>query len=277
MDQFLKEQRGKILIFTDLDGTLLDDQTYEFQSALPALRLIRSHNIPLIMVSSKTREEIEFYRKGLSREDPFIVENGGAIYFPASFPLPDEYSFEIVDEYKEVLIGTPLAVLDEKIRGLKGEFRFRCFSDLSIEEIAALTGLTHEQAQRASVREFDEPIVMERSSDEQLVCKRAQELGLDCVHGGRFLHLFCGGDKGKAVEVILNVYRQQGRHLISIGLGDSQNDVPMLWAVDKAVVMQAQDGGYLEGLDHPDLLRARGRGPVAWNRVMLRILGSFLS
>jgi mannosyl-3-phosphoglycerate phosphatase len=277
MDQFLKEQRGKILIFTDLHGTLLDDQTYEFQSALPALRLIRSHNIPLIMVSSKTREEIEFYRKGLSREDPFIVENGGAIYFPASFPLPDEYSFEIVDEYKEVLIGTPLAVLDEKIRGLKGEFRFRCFSDLSIEEIAALTGLTHEQAQRASVREFDEPIVMERSSDEQLVCKRAQELGLDCVHGGRFLHLFCGGDKGKAVEVILNVYRQQGRHLISIGLGDSQNDVPMLWAVDKAVVMQAQDGGYLEGLDHPDLLRARGRGPVAWNRVMLRILGSFLS
>jgi mannosyl-3-phosphoglycerate phosphatase len=277
MDDFLKGPRSHIIVFTDLDGTLLDDQTYDFEPALTALKLIRSRKIPLILVSSKTKSEMDFYRKGLYLEDPFIVENGGAIYFPASFPLPDEYSFEIVDDYKEVLIGTPLAVLHEKITELKEQFRFRCFSDLSIEEIEALTGLTHEQAQRASVREFDEPIVMERSADEQFVCTRAQELGLDCVHGGRFLHLFFGGDKGKAVDVILNVYRQQGRSVISIGLGDSQNDVPMLWAVDKAVVMQAQDGGYIEGLDHPDLLKARGRGPIAWNRVVLSILRDLVS
>ena len=278
MDPFLKGPRSQILVFTDLDGTLLDDQTYDFKPALTALKLIRSRKIPLILVSSKTRAEIELYRKGLSLEDPFIAENGGAIYFPASFPLPDEYSYEIVDEYQEVLIGTPLAVLHEKIRELKGQFRFRCFSELTIEEIAAVTGLTHEQARLASGREFDEPIVLEGSSDEhELVCKRAQELGLDCVYGGRFLHLFCGGDKGKAVDVILNVYRQQGHPLISIGLGDSQNDVPMLWAVDKAVVMQAQDGGYIEGLDHPDLIKARGRGPGAWNRVVLSILEDFLS
>ncbi len=277
MNKFLKGPKSQILIFTDLDGTLLDDKTYDFKPALPALKLIRSRKIPLIMVSSKTRAEIEFYRKELSLGDPFIAESGGAIYFPASFPLPDEYSYEMVDEYREVLIGTPLAVLHEKIRELKGQFRFRCFSELTIEEIAELTGLTHEQAQLASGREFDEPIVLEKASDEEFVCKRAREFGLDCVYGGRFLHLFCGGDKGKAVDVILNVYRQQGPPLISIGLGDSYNDVPMLWAVDKAVVMQAQDGGYIEGLDHPDLLKAKGRGPSEWNRAVLRILEDILT
>jgi mannosyl-3-phosphoglycerate phosphatase len=278
MDTFLKGQGSQILIFTDLDGTLLDDQTYDFKPALTALKLIRSRKIPLILVSSKTRAEIELYRKGLSLEDPFIAENGGATYFPAAFPLPDEYAYEIVDEYHEVLIGTPLTVLYEKISELKEQFRFRCFSEMSIEEIAAETGLTHEQARLAARREFDEPIVLESGSDaEELVCKRAYELGLDCVQGGRFLHLFLGGDKGKAVEVILNVYRQQGHPVISIGLGDSQNDVSMLWAVDKAVVMQTRDGGYIEGLDHPNLLKARGRGPGAWNRAVLSILEELLS
>jgi len=277
MDTFLEGSRSQIIIFTDLDGTLLDDQTYDFRPALTALKFIRSRKIPLILVSSKTRAEMEFYRKELSLEDPFIVENGGAIYFPASFPLPDDYPFEIVDEYREVLIGTPLAVLSEKISELREQFRFRCFSELTVEEIAALTGLTHEQAQGATVREFDEPIVLEDTFDEDILCKRARELDFECVQGGRFLHLFCGGDKGKAVDEILTVYRQQGYPVISIGLGDSQNDVPMLWAVDKPVLMQAPEGGYIEGLDHPDLLKARGRGPDAWNRVVLRILGDLLS
>jgi len=276
MDAFLKGTRSQIIIFTDLDGTLLDDQTYDFEPALSALKFIRSRKIPLIVVSSKTRAEIEFYRKALSLDDPFIVENGGAIYFSASFPLPDDYPFEIVEEYREVLIGTPLAVVSEKISVLKEQFRFRCFSELTVEEISTLTGLTHEQAKRAAVREFDEPIVLEDSFDEDLLCKKARELDLECVRGGRFLHFFYGGDKGKAVDEILTVYRQQGYPVISIGLGDSQNDVSMLWAVDKPVVMQAPDGSYIEGLDHPDLVKAKGRGPDTWNRVVLRILGDLL-
>jgi len=277
MDTFLKGVRSQIIIFTDLDGTLLDDQTYDFKPALTALKFIRSRKIPLILVSSKTRAEMDVYRKELSLEDPFIVENGGAIYFPASFPLPDDYPFEIVDEYREVLIGTPIAVLSEKISKLKEQFRFRGFSELTVQDIAALTGLTFEQAERASVREFDEPIMLEDTFDEDLLYKKAQELDLECVSGGQFLHLFYGGDKGKAVDEILTVYRQQGYPLISIGLGDSQNDLPMLWAVDKAVVMQTPDGGYIEGLDQPDLVRAGGRGPDAWNRIVLRILGDLLS
>jgi mannosyl-3-phosphoglycerate phosphatase len=277
MDAFLKGSRSQIVIFTDLDGTLLDEQTYDFKPALTALKFIRSRKIPLILVSSKTRAEVEFYRKELSVEDPFIVENGGAIYFPTSFPLPDDYPFEIVDEYREVLIGTPLAVLSEKINKLREQFPFRCFSDLTVEEIADQTGLAPEQALRASVREFDEPIMLEGGADEGLLYKRARELDLECMHGGRFLHLFCGGDKGKAVDEILTLYRQQGYPVISIGLGDSQNDVPMLWVVDKPVIMETKEGVSIEGLDHPDLVKAKGRGPESWNRVVLRILEGLLS
>ena len=261
------------VIFTDLDGTLLSDRTYDFTPALPALDQIRSLMIPLILVSSKTKAEIEFYCKGLSVEEPFIAENGGAIYFPSAFPLPDIYSYERADNYRALFIGRPLCELSERINTLRDQFHFRCFSEMTMEEIAAVTGLTLQQAGLASQREFDEPIVLESASDDgSLICEKALEIGLDCVKGGRFLHVFLGGDKGKAVEVLLELYRQKGHEVLSIGLGDSQNDVSMLRAVDKAVVMQSPDGTYIEGLDHPDLVKAEGRGPSAWNKVVLSIL-----
>ncbi|MFW6148035.1 MAG: HAD hydrolase family protein, partial [Thermodesulfobacteriota bacterium] len=118
---------------------------------------------------------------------------------------------------------------------------------------------------------------LNKTVDENLVRKKALELGIDCVRGGRFLHLFCGGDKGKAVDVILDLYQEQGGSVISIGIGDGQNDLPMLWAVDKAVVMETQGGGYHEDLDRADFMKAGGRGPGAWNKVMLRILEDLLA
>jgi len=75
----------KIIIFTDLDGTLLDNSSYSFEAALPALQLIKEKNIPLIICSSKTRKEIEHYRKKLYNLHPFISENGGGIFIPKGY------------------------------------------------------------------------------------------------------------------------------------------------------------------------------------------------
>jgi len=70
-----------LLIFSDLDATLLDHNTYSFQEALPALQLIRKRKIPLILSSSKTYNEMMVIRKELNNHDPFIYENGSGIYF----------------------------------------------------------------------------------------------------------------------------------------------------------------------------------------------------
>jgi len=110
--------------------------------------------------------------------------------------------------------------------------------------------------------------------DREIFCKKASDLGLDCVHGGRFVHLFLGSNKGRAVEIVLNIYRQLRGSLFSIALGDSPNDIPMLKAVDKAVLMQNRDGTYMKGLDHPGLIREEGSGPKAWNEVVLSILSA---
>jgi mannosyl-3-phosphoglycerate phosphatase len=269
----LNQSQPQILIFTDLDGTLLDDRSYDFRPALPALKVIQSRKIPLIVVSSKTRAEIAFFMELLSLEGPFIAENGGGVFFPTSFALPQEYSYRKVDRFNALFMGRPIKEVLERSRKLKEDFDFRGFSEMSAQEISSLTGLTLEDALRASKREFDEPILLKGSVDNrEMFCKKAAQYGLDCVHGGRFIHLFLGGNKGVAVTEVIDIYKRLKGALFTIALGDSPNDISMLKTVDKAVVMKGRDGTYMKGLTHPDIIKAGGNGPGAWNRVMLSIL-----
>src|SRR4030042_5645191 len=75
----------KVIIFTDLDGTLLDRDTYSFAPAQPALDMIRKKGIPLVFSSSKTRAEMELYRERAGNDHPFIAENGGAVFVPSHY------------------------------------------------------------------------------------------------------------------------------------------------------------------------------------------------
>jgi mannosyl-3-phosphoglycerate phosphatase family protein len=273
-----RSTRSSIVIFTDLDGTLLDSETYDFTPALQALKRIQSLQIPLILVSSKTRAEIEVLRKKLSLDSPFISENGGGIFFPRTFSLPRDIAWERIGGYKAIFTGRPIREVLGRITELKKEFQFRGFSEMSGQEIAAITDLESEEAILASRREFDEPIVLQNSGDDgEIFCKRAAELGLECVAGGRFIHLYIGGNKGHAVEMVLNIYRQLKGAVFSIALGDSPNDIPMLEVVDKAVVMLGEGGASIKELVHPDLIRAEGGGPKVWNRVVLDILADLSS
>jgi len=71
-----------LVIFTDLDGTLLDRKTYSWEEAVQALDSCRRSSVPVILASSKTGAEMEVIRRRLSLSDPYISENGGAVFFP---------------------------------------------------------------------------------------------------------------------------------------------------------------------------------------------------
>ncbi|HKQ32701.1 MAG TPA: HAD hydrolase family protein, partial [Thermodesulfobacteriota bacterium] len=97
----------RFVVYTDLDGTLLDHHTYSFDKAVPALRLLESEGVPLIINSSKTRPEIERYRSLLGNTHPFVTENGGGIFIPENYfsrsPVCDKRS----DGYCIVELGAP--------------------------------------------------------------------------------------------------------------------------------------------------------------------------
>ena len=71
---------SKIVIFTDLDGTLLHNETFKFENIRQYIKNLLSKNISIIPNSSKTKPEIYNFCNELEEELPFIVENGAAIY-----------------------------------------------------------------------------------------------------------------------------------------------------------------------------------------------------
>lgn len=269
------------LIFTDLDGTLLDAGSYSFDAAQEALDLVRSREIPLILVSSKTRAEIEPLRHQLRNHHPFIVENGGAVFAPTGYFTAPLKGSLLRDAYQVVELGAPYAALRAALKDISREsgIPIRGFGDMPPQEIAALTGLTVEGAVLAKQREYDEPLILEGSPIRiEKLDGMIQSRGLRLTPAGRFYHLTGTTDKGAACRYLVEAYRQmaeqKGDRLVTVGIGDSLNDLPMLADLDRQILVQKPDGSYDPRLALPRLELAPGPGPDGWNRAVLRILGS---
>jgi mannosyl-3-phosphoglycerate phosphatase len=268
----------KLVIFTDLDGTLLDRNTYSFEPAQPALDLIRQKDIPLVLSSSKTGAEIEFYRKELENGHPFISENGGAVfvpkdYFSFRFPYDRETDWFFVLElgiFYPRVIETLDSVKKETGISMKG------FSDLTEKEISSLCALDSKKAELAKKREYDEPFIIEGGEKEiEIVRRKIEEKGMTYAWGGRFHHLLGKNDKGKAVEILKALYEKQFFSIFTVGIGDSLNDLPMLSIVDHPIFLNGEESVSPEALlPIQNCAIIHGTGPQAWNEVILSILTS---
>jgi len=150
---------SSLIVFTDLDGSLLDGTTYSYEAATPALTALRELGIPLVLVSSKTRAEMEPLRQRLDLHDPFIVENGGAVFVPDGlFDFPLE-RMRTRSPYQVIELGLPYHMLRDVLKQIEHavETPLQGFGDLSIEAIMRATGLPHADAILAKQREYDEP------------------------------------------------------------------------------------------------------------------------
>ena len=163
------------LVFTDLDGTLLDHHTYGWEEAIPALELCRTRGVPVILVSSKTRAEMDVLRRRLSISAPFISENGGGIFFPGEIskdPPPVSSRADIpgfspgdstgFSAYREnglwiLSLGVSYHRLIKAFQEIRNElgWNMKGFSDMGVETISQLTGLDKDGVRLATMREYD--------------------------------------------------------------------------------------------------------------------------
>ena len=264
----------KSVIFTDLDGTLLDLETYSYEAALPSIECLRSQDVPIIFCSAKTRAEQEVYRKVLQINDPFIVENGGAVFISQGyFPFDFEYH-KVQDGYQVIELGIPYQQIRRVLSKVRDDtgINFRGFGDMSAEEVASLTSLDLEAAQRAKAREYDETLNLEGAPDEiNKVLNVIKEAGLNYISGGRYYDVTGPNDKGKATKILTDLFRSKLGQIKTVAIGDSPNDLPMLSAVDIPVLVQ-KPGGTWEEIDIPHLHRVEGIGPEGWARAVEEII-----
>jgi len=229
----LKSEDVKIVVFSDLDGSLLNGE-YGYFEVEPILRQLLSFNVSIVLASSKTRSEIEFYREKLGISDPFIVENGSAIFIPENcFKI--NYRFTKRESgYNIIELGNAYPVIREKLAIVKKKTgaSFVGFGDMTVEEIAKDSGLPLNLAQLAKKREYSEPFKILDGHEKEVLRSISNE-GLCYTKGGRYLHALGSCDKGTATSILKSLYLQQFSRILSIGIGDSANDLSMLEIVDK--------------------------------------------
>ncbi len=254
---------SKLLIATDLDGTLLDHDDYSFDAARGALEEIRRRGIPLLLCSSKTRAEIEVLQTALAIDYPFICENGGAICRPAPGGVEEQ---ALAPKRDEILRA--LAELRES-----GGFRFTGFADCSTGEIVAMTGLSPAAAELAALRGYSEPLRWDEDEGRrEEFCLQVEARGLLAVQGGRFLTVSGPTDKGSALRRLCADY--PGERCL-IALGDSPNDEAMLAVADVAVIIRSRHSDKLAPLGPARIIRTRASGPACWQEAMQPLLEEF--
>ncbi len=267
------------LIFTDLDGTLLDHRTYSWSAAEEALDEIERRGVPLVFVTSKTRAELEVLRRKLRHAHPFVTENGGGVFIPHGyFNLRIEGAHR-VGRYHCLALGRPYAEIVAALEEIAAEVGTSVvgFHQMSAREIAQNTGLSLRQAELARQRDFDEPFFFAGAIGHtaEKFAQAARRRGMEVVRGGRFWHLVAGSDKGRAVRHLAKLYRAAGHgRLRTVGLGESPNDVALLAAVDQAVLLPLPDGSFAQEVLSrlPHVTRGTAAGPAGWNEAVLRIL-----
>ncbi len=264
------------LVFTDLDGTLLNHSDYKFDDARQAIEYLKQNNIPLIIVTSKTFSEVRILQEKIGIKCPFIVENGAGIYIP-----PDEILTKGImpHQNRHIQISQAQSYLEIRLffKVLQKDHKIRGFGDMDKDEVMELTGLDEEDVIHAMRRDFTEPFIIEEDVDILKIKDLANNVGLDIVRGGRFYHLISKGqDKAKAMKHLTYLYEERlGKDLKMIALGDSANDFTMLEAADVGVLIQLYNGEYADiectGIECNNILRSTYPGPKGWNKSLLEI------
>lgn len=277
-----------LVLFTDLDGTLLDHYSYSFLPALTALEELAKLGIPWIPNTSKTFTELNALRDAMNHQGPFVVENGAAIYLPLSSPWAQAFTADIASNTSQgspfirdgdfliYRFGLERDQLLKTLSPFRDIYRFRSFSQMDVEELMDLTGLSRVSASLALERQFSEPIHWQDS--EEALHKLRTEIeasGLTLVRGGRFVHLMGLHSKADAINWMKAIALEQGVEVKTIALGDGENDVEMLQAADFPVVVRSPVHAPINIPNREKVLVTEGLGPVGWNQAVLSILTKF--
>ena len=266
----MRDRGSMLVVFADLDGTLLDRETYCFDAAVLSLERLRSIGARVVLLSSKTQEEVQVWRKTLGISDPFAVENGGAVLAERENPRLVGNVTHNLEGYEVVRFGVPYSALVRALQGAADESdcRVRGFADMTEQEISLCCEMGVEHARRAKIRSYDEPFSL-LEGDPNALQIAIRKRGLRLTRGRRFFHITGRNDKADAALLLTEAYQRFG-NVHTVGIGDGLNDAGFLNLVEYPVILDSPDAAGL----HKRVPRARvfSSGPGGWSAAIPEIL-----
>ncbi len=236
-----------VIISSDMDGTLLGHDSYDCEVAKPLIARLNEADIPVILNTSKTADEVQQWQSQLGLSLPAIIENGSALLEGENYThiygasMSDIEAFLAEDPPPAINFLTCTEIVAEQLTNLKGD-----------------------ALRAARLRDFSVPLSFTDETDANAFSSRAQARGLQCVRGGRFYSLQGRCNKGTTLKHLITRYQEKWQSEITlISLGDNQNDRSMLEAADIPIIVKSA-GKHAIRIDHPAAIYTGDEAPQGW-------------
>ena len=231
-------KNSSLWVVTDVDGTLMD-HSYDLTPAKETIKKLQKLSIPVILCTSKTAAEVKVIRSELNLKDPFIVENGAAIYGES-----------LKNVNGQIILGKKYETLEEILKCISKEIDYKLtpLNNLTDEEATELTGLKGNSLTLMRDRHWSMPFLNPPSFLEERINISCKKFKVDIFKGNRMSHLLSiNSNKGKAINTLREYSKNQNIQII--GLGDSPNDLPLLMSSDIRIVIPGVEGPNLDLLE----------------------------
>ena len=231
-------ENSSLWVVSDVDGTLMD-HSYDLTPAKETIKNLQELSIPVILCTSKTASEVKVIRNELNLTDPYIVENGAAIYGESLKKVNGK-----------IILGKKYETLEEILNNISKEIDYKLIplNNLSDHKATELTGLKGNSLNLMRDRHWSLPFLNPPNFLESKINICCEKFNVDVFKGNRMSHLLStNSNKGIAINVLRKY--SNIKNIKIIGLGDSPNDLPLLLNSDFRIIIPGIDGPNLNLLD----------------------------
>ena len=256
------EKKFKILIFTDLDGSLLHRDTFKFDEIKNYLKKLLKQGIFIIPNTSKTEKEILEFNKELGVSLPYISENGAAIngLDLLNSNLPKEL---ILSREKD-----NLTKIFEKTVPVDLQNKCKWLNEMDKKKQSLIFGLVNEKLKMALDRKYTIPFIFEgNKSEKNELHKIVKNNSLALQEGGRVINLTDKVNKAKALNVFVRFFKKNNKNVKTIAVGDNYNDLDMLKTSDFPCLV-FNDKFTLDEIPINNLITTNKPSPEGWTDVI---------
>ena len=255
-----------IVIFTDLDGSLLHRDTFQFDSIKDYIKSLVNQGVIIIPNSSKTEKEIEKFNEELGINLPYISENGSSIHglnlITSNFP--DKL---ILSREKEELLKIFENKVPEKLKE-----KFFQISKMSKKEQENILGQKGVKLKDALDRKYTLPFLFTGEKNEKnRLLKILNANSLTLQEGGRVSNLCDNVNKVKSMNKVIRILKKTKDKIKTIAVGDNYNDLDMLKNCDVPCLV-FNDQFKLDQINIDNLIFSNKPSPEGWADVIKKAL-----